>query len=181
MEVIESGQDWKIAALRSSFHVHFLLLLKRLIYMNMKYMDLAFDYANEAYKNDEIPVGAVIVKDDSVISFGYNKKEQSNCSLFHAEMIALYDASKILNNWRLDNCDIYVTLDPCPMCASAIKQSRIKNVYSALSNSDSLNNSIVNNIFKSDNTNPEVNFVSNLAVDKSKKLLNDFFVNQRKI
>ena len=74
---------------------------------------------------------------------------------------------------------MYVTLDPCPMCASAIKQSRIKTVYSALSNSDNLNLSIIESIFKGDNINPEVKLYTNLAVDKSKKLLSSFFEIQR--
>ena len=94
-------------------------------------------------------------------------------------MIAIEEASKNLNNWRLDDCDIYITLDPCPMCASAIKQARIKNVYSALNNTDDSYLEIINKIFVGDNTNPSVNFISNLDVDKSKNLLNSFFKKQR--
>ena len=89
-------------------------------------------------------------------------------------------AEKNLNNWRLDNCDIYVTLDPCPMCASAIKQARINNVYSALSNSDQRNSEIILKIFEKDNTNAAVNFISNLDEGRSKKMLSDFFSKQRK-
>ena len=104
--------------------------------MNNKYMDLAFKYAEDAFKLDEVPIGAVIVKNDEVISYGFNTKEKDCCVMSHAEIIAIKRAEEVLGNWRLEDCDLYVTLDPCPMCASAIKQSRIKNVYSALNNSD---------------------------------------------
>ena len=147
--------------------------------MNQNFMDLAFQCAETAYDMNEVPIGAVIVKEGKVISSAFNTKE-SDCSvLSHAELLAIKKAEDILGNWRLDGCELYVTLDPCPMCASAIKQSRISKVYSALSNSDDGNISIIQNIFKSDSTNPGVDFSSNLAVDKSKKLLNLFFKKQR--
>ena len=143
--------------------------------MNRKFLDLAFKYAEKAYKCDEVPIGAVIVKDNEVIGYGYNQKEKKNSVLEHAEIIAIRMASKKLNNWRLDDCDIYVTLDPCPMCASAIKQARIKNIYSALSNLDKENEKVVVDILKCDKTNPEVTLISNIEPDKSKKILNSFF------
>ena len=147
--------------------------------MDNKYFEYAFKCAEKAFSLNEVPVGAVIVKNDVIISTGYNKKESSNSVLDHAEIIAIKKAEKKLNNWRLDGCELYVTLDPCAMCASAIKQSRIKTVYSALSNSDNLNLSIIESIFKCDNINPEVKLYTNLAVDKSKKLLSSFFEIQR--
>ncbi len=143
--------------------------------MNRKFLDLAFKYAEKAYKNNEVPIGAVIVKDNEVIGYGYNQKEKKNSVLEHAEIIAIRMASKRLNNWRLDDCDIYVTLDPCPMCASAIKQARIKNIYSALSNLDKENEKVVVDILKRDKTNPEVTLISNIEPDKSKRILNSFF------
>lgn len=143
--------------------------------MNRKFLDLAFKYAEKAYKCDEVPIGAVIVKDNEVIGYGYNQKEKKNSVLEHAEIIAIRMASKKLNNWRLDDCDIYVTLDPCPMCASAIKQARIKNIYSALSNLDKENEKVVVDILKCDKTNPKVTLISNIEPEKSKKLLNSFF------
>ena len=147
--------------------------------MNQKYLDLAFEYAEKAFECDEVPIGAVIVKNNHIISFGYNLKEKNQSVLDHAELIAIKEAEKVLGNWRLDDCDLYVTLDPCPMCASAIKQSRIKNVYSALNNSDINNINIIQNIFQNDIINPKVHFESNLDVDRAKKLLNDFFKKQR--
>ena len=86
---------------------------------------------------------------------------------------------KKLNNWRLNGCDIYVTLDPCPMCAGAIKQSRISNVFSALQNSDVLNTDLLNKIFSADKTNPEVSFYTNICPFESKKLLSLFFKMKR--
>ncbi len=147
--------------------------------MNRKFLDMAFELAEKAYDLNEVPIGAVIIKNDEVIGCGYNQKESTNSVLKHAELIAIEEASKNLNNWRLDDCDIYITLDPCPMCASAIKQARIKNVYSALNNTDDSYLEIINKIFVGDNTNPSVNFISNLDVDKSKNLLNSFFKKQR--
>ena len=77
----------------------------------------------------DIPVGAVIVRNDEIISIASNKKEKDNDVTSHAEIIAIREAEKLLNNWRLDECELYVTLEPCPMCAWAILQSRIKSVY----------------------------------------------------
>ena len=147
--------------------------------MNKKYMELAFECAKEAFKLDEVPIGAVIVKDDEVVSMGYNQKEK-NCSVLeHAELLAIREAEKKLDNWRLDDCDIYVTLDPCPMCASAIKQARIRYVYSALENSDLNNSKILDFIFKTDRVNPEVKLITNLACEPSQKILNSFFKKKR--
>ena len=147
--------------------------------MDQKYMNIAFDCAKEAFDLDEVPIGAVIVRNNEVISYAFNKKESDNCCTSHAELLAIIEASSKLNNWRLSDCDIYVTLDPCPMCASAIKQARINNVYSALNNSDSNNLKLIQEIFESDSVNPAVNFVSNLSPDKSRILLNKFFLKKR--
>lgn len=148
--------------------------------MNLKYMELAFNEADKAYKHGEVPIGAVIVKNDKIIAKAYNNKEKHSCAVNHAEILAIIKASKKLRNWRLEDCDIYITLDPCPMCASAIKQARIKNVYSALENKDENNQKILLDIFKTDKVNSSVNFVSKLSVKKSETLLQKFFINQRK-
>lgn len=147
--------------------------------MNKDFLNLAFFYAEKAFKSGEVPVGAVIVKDNEVISYGFNRKESKNTIFAHAELIAIAEAEKKVGNWRLDNCDMYVTLDPCPMCASAIKQSRIKNVYSALNNADSNNLSLILKIFSTDKVNSAVNFDTNLDSDRSKQLLSNFFKKQR--
>ncbi|MBR2827788.1 MAG: nucleoside deaminase [Bacilli bacterium] len=147
--------------------------------MNLDFMNVSFFYAMVSFYLNEVPIGAVIVKDNQIIACGYNLKEFHHSSLYHAELIAIYEAQKKLNNWRLNDCDIYVTLDPCPMCASAIKQARIRNVYSALENSDTNNSNIIQQIFLKDCVNPSVNYLSNLNVEMSKSILNQFFSLQR--
>lgn len=93
----------------------------------MRFMQLAIEEANKS--NGDIPVGAVVVKDGKVISSACNTKEKDNDITSHAEILAIRKAEKLLNNWRLDGCELYVTLEPCPMCGWAILQSRIKSVY----------------------------------------------------
>ena len=93
-----------------------------------KYINEALKEANKAFKKGEVPIGCVIVKDDKIISRGYNKKESSNFATAHAEIIAINKACKKLNNWRLSDCTLYVTVEPCLMCCGAIIQSRIKKV-----------------------------------------------------
>lgn len=148
--------------------------------MKNKYMNIAFDEALKAYNLDEIPVGAVIVKNDEVIAVGHNMKENKKSAIYHAEIIALLAASEKLNNWRLDECDMYVTLEPCPMCASAIKQSRIKNVYCGLSNSDKNNTLILEQIFSVDKVNPKINFYNDLDANNVRNLMQKFFSEKRK-
>lgn len=96
------------------------------------YMNIAFENAKKAYELEEVPVGAVIVYKDEIIASEYNKKETENLVTSHAEILAINNASKYLSNWRLNECTMYVTLEPCPMCAGAIIQSRIpKIIYGA--------------------------------------------------
>lgn len=143
--------------------------------MDNKFFDIAFNEAYKSFHNNEIPVGAVIVKNGKVISTAHNNKEKSKCVLDHAELIAIREASKILNNWRLIDCDIYVTLEPCEMCASAIKQSRIKNIYSAISNDDKNIHNRVLEILSKDKSNPQVKLYNDLDTSRAKKILTDFF------
>ena len=96
--------------------------------MMEKYMLEALKEANKAFKIGEVPIGAVIVKDDKIISRAFNKKESSNLATSHAEILAINKACKKLNNWRLLDCTLYVTVEPCLMCCGAIIQSRIKKV-----------------------------------------------------
>ena len=143
-----------------------------------KYMDLALKEANKALKLGEIPVGAVIVKNGKVIGKGYNKKEKKHCSLEHAELIAIKKANRCIKNWRLDDTDIYVTLEPCPMCASAIHQSRIKNVYYGVENSNKNNLNIINNIVLDRYLNPTVKLI-NLNDKNCKNIIKEFFKEMR--
>ena len=97
--------------------------------LKIKYMKEALKEAKKAYDKEEIPVGAIIVKDDKIIARAHNIKEGKNDTTKHAEIIAIQKASKKLNSWRLIDCEMYVTLEPCSMCAGALIQSRIKKVY----------------------------------------------------
>ncbi len=97
--------------------------------MDIKFMRAALREAQKAEKIDEAPVGAVVVLDGKIIARGYNKRETKQNALMHAEIIAIEKACKKLGSWRLDGCCMYVTLEPCPMCAGAIIQSRIEKVY----------------------------------------------------
>lgn len=147
--------------------------------MDIKYMKMAYKEALKALKNDEVPVGAVIVKNGKVIARAYNMKESKHCGVYHAEILAIMKACKKISNWRLENCDIYVTLAPCPMCASAIKQSRISNVYCGLSNSDSYAMDVTKRILENNDINSSVNLYTDLFSDKISMLLKDFFENKR--
>lgn len=93
-----------------------------------KFMSLALKEAEKAFSIDEVPIGCVIVKDGKVIAKGYNKRNKDHNVVSHAEMIAISDACKKIHDWRLDYCTMYVTLEPCPMCAGAIVQARMKKV-----------------------------------------------------
>ena len=92
--------------------------------MKEKYMKIALEEAKKSFDLNEVPVGCIIVKNDEIIAKAYNIKEKMNSVLYHAELIAINEASKKLNNWRLNDCEMYVTLQPCPMCSSAIKIGR---------------------------------------------------------
>ena len=97
--------------------------------MKEKYMLLAIKEAKKALDYDEVPIGAIIVKNGKVIASAFNNKETKNCAIYHAEIVAIEKATKKLKNWYLDGCEMYVTLEPCPMCAGAIINSRIDKVY----------------------------------------------------
>lgn len=143
-----------------------------------EYMLLALEEAKKAYDEGEVPVGAVIVKDDNVIAKAYNTKEKNKCSLDHAELSAIKFACGKLDNWRLIGTTIYVTLEPCPMCASAIKQSRINRVVYLLDNNDVNTSKIVNEILSLHDANVPVEKVK-LDISKFNKedimILSDFF------
>jgi len=93
-----------------------------------KFMRLAIEEAKKAEKKGEVPIGAVIIKDGEVVSTGHNERETTQKTLRHAELIAIEKANEKLNSWRLEDCTMYVTLEPCPMCAGALVQARMKRV-----------------------------------------------------
>ena len=145
---------------------------------NNKYFDLAYEEALIAYNNGEVPVGCVIVKNGEILAKTHNRKIELNSVLGHAELLAINEVSLKLNNWRLIDCDIYITLDPCIMCASAIKQARISNVYTGTNNFNS-SKELLNEIFNTKDKNDKVNFYSDLDHDRCSLLLKNFFKERR--
>ena len=97
--------------------------------MREEFMSIALEQAKLAYKKDEVPIGAVIVKDGKVIAKAYNKRQRKKSAIAHAEVLAIEKACKKIKDWRLSDYEMYVTLEPCPMCAGAIVNARIKKVY----------------------------------------------------
>ncbi len=134
-----------------------------------KYMKEAIKLARKAFNKNEIPVGAIIVKDGVIIAKGYNKKNNSNLTTDHAEIIAITKANKKLNNWRLDGCTIYITLEPCPMCASAIEQARISRIVTSSINNKQENRKIVSSILKNKD------WKKHFLIDQSEDIINEFF------
>lgn len=178
MNILETGQDRKIAALTNSIHVHYFFGVKLVMYRK-EFMKMAIEEGKKALLQDEVPIGAVIVKDNQIISRAFNQKNMSNMVTRHAEIIAIEEANKSLNNWRLQDCDIYVTLEPCPMCISAIQQARIGNVYYGISNRDQRNADIINAISQKTNTNPGIHLSGNHMESEVLLLMTSFFKRKR--
>lgn len=145
-----------------------------------KYMNMAIELAKKAYKKGEVPIGAVVVCGDKVIGTGYNCRERKQNALQHAEVIAINKACKKLKSWRLENCELYVTLEPCPMCAGAIVNARINKVYIGAKEKTSQDD-LCEKIFTSTRLNHKVEFVvlEEYTQDCS-ELLTTFFKQKRK-
>jgi tRNA(adenine34) deaminase len=142
-------------------------------------MNLALEQAAEASLNNEVPIGAIIIKDDKVIAVARNERVETNKTTSHAEIIAIEKANKLLKSWRLDSCSIYVTIEPCPMCAGAIIQSRISNViYGAKDPKAGSHTSIVQLFDKSFNHRVEV--TSGILENECSEIISSFFQKIRK-
>ena len=146
--------------------------------MDNKYMNLAYKEALKAYNCDEVPVGAVIVSNGKVLAKAYNKKVSSNDVCAHAEILAIKKASKKVKDWRLVNCEMYVTLEPCPMCAGAIEQSRIKKVYIGTKSNFKSNQELIKKIFNNDEFYHHVDY-EYIDDDNCSAILKDFFAKKR--
>jgi tRNA(adenine34) deaminase len=144
----------------------------------MDYLESAIDEAGKAYQKGEVPVGAVIVKDQEIIAKAHNLKETKKDALAHAEILAIQKAQKKLGDWRLNECTLYSTLEPCPMCAGAIIQARISKVVFGAYDlkwgaAGTITNLFEENLF---NHNVEVIYSNN---KECSKLLSDFFKSLR--
>lgn len=145
-----------------------------------KYMNLALKEARKAYDKDEVPIGAVIVKDDKIIARAHNLKEKNKQACAHAEILAIQKACKKLDAWRLEDCDMYVTLEPCPMCAGAIINSRIKNLYIGAMDPKSGAVGSKLNLLKDYKFNHTVNVFNGVLENECSTILKDFFKELRK-
>ena len=143
-----------------------------------RYMKVALDEAKIAYDNNEVPVGAVIVKDNKIIAKAHNLKRNSNNIMNHAEIIAIMEASQYLGDWRLVDCDMYITLEPCPMCAGAIEQSRIRKIYIGSQSNIPCNKNIIQEILQNGDYNHKVD-IDYLNNKDCSKILTSFFANKR--
>lgn len=146
----------------------------------IKFMKEALKEAQKAYDKKEIPVGAVIVKDNKIIARAHNVKEEKNDTTKHAEIIAIQKASKKLNAWRLTGCEMYVTLEPCSMCAGALIQSRISKVYIGTMDYKTGACGSVLNLLKDYEFNHKVEMEKDILQEDCEKILKDFFKKLRK-
>ena len=146
-----------------------------------KFMKMAIKEAMKAQDIDEVPVGCVIVKDNKVIARGFNKRETTQDPTSHAELKTLQKASKKLNSWRLDDCDIYVTLEPCIMCAGAIIQSRIRHVYFGAYDpkGGALGSSI--DVLTANNINHHPEVTGGLLEEECSNILKEYFRHKREM
>ena len=145
-----------------------------------KWMKQAIKQAKMAATKDEVPIGCVIVKDDKIIARAYNKREMNQQSIAHAEILAIQKACKKLNSWRLEGCTLYVTLEPCPMCAGAIIQSRIEHVvYGAYDPKGGCVGSCTN-LFETKGFNHYPSYTSGILEEECSSLLKEFFKQKRK-
>ncbi len=144
--------------------------------MNRKFMSEALMLAKEAAENGDVPVGAVIVKEGEIIGKGFNRREKDGDATAHAEVLAIREACERLGSWRLDGCELYVTLEPCPMCAGAVINSRIKTVvFGAFDKKagSASSESVIDLFGLAYNHRPEV--YSGICEDECGKMLTEFF------
>ena len=145
-----------------------------------KYMREAIKQARKAAKIDEVPIGCVIVYDDKIIARGYNRRNTDKSTLAHAEIIAIRKAAKVIGDWRLEDCTMYITLEPCPMCAGAIVQARIPRVVVGAMNPKAGCAGSVINLLEMDGFNHKAELTSGVLVDECRTMLQDFFKEMRK-
>lgn len=149
--------------------------------MQEKFMQEALKEAKKAYKKMEIPVGAVIVKDGEIIARAHNVKEKKQDTTKHAEIIAIQRASKKLGSWRLNDCELYVTLEPCAMCAGAIIQARLKKVYIGTTDEKTGACGSVLNLLEDYPFNHKVEMEKGVLKEDCERLLKEFFRELRQL
>ena len=144
------------------------------------FMKQAVKQAKKAYDKLETPIGCVIVHEDKIIARGYNKRNMKKNTLAHAEILAINKASKVLGDWRLEDCTMYVTLEPCPMCAGAIVQARIPRVVIGSMNPKAGCAGSVLNLLQQDGLNHQVEITKGVLAEECSGLMTSFFRELRK-
>jgi len=144
-----------------------------------KFMDAAIKLARKAYENGDVPIGCVIVKDGKIIARGYNKRNLKKTTLAHAELLAIEQASKKLADWRLEDCTMYVTLEPCQMCAGAIVQARIPNVVIGCMNPKAGCAGSILNLLDMKQFNHQVEIIKGIRKEICSQMMKSFFMDLR--
>lgn len=144
-----------------------------------KYMKQAVSQAKKAWKNMDVPIGCVIVFEDKVIARGYNRRNADKTALAHAEIMAIKKASKVIGDWRLEGCTMYVTLEPCQMCAGAIVQARIPKVVIGCMNPKAGCAGSIINLLDMKQFNHQVEVVRGVMEDKCSAMMTGFFAELR--
>ena len=144
------------------------------------FMKQAVKQAKKAYDKLETPIGCVIVHEDKIIARGYNKRNMKKNTLAHAEILAINKASKVLGDWRLEDCTMYVTLEPCPMCAGAIVHTRIQRVVIGSMNPKAGCAGSVLNLLQQDGLNHQVEVTKGVLAEECSGLMTSFFRELRK-
>lgn len=147
---------------------------------DIHFMKEAFRQAKKAAKLSEVPIGCVLVRDGKIVARGYNRRNTDKTTLAHAEMAVIRKASRLFGDWRLEECTLYVTLEPCPMCAGAIVQARIPRVVAGCMNPKAGCAGSVLNILDTPGLNHRVKFTKGVLEQESSELLQSFFHELRK-
>lgn len=142
---------------------------------NEKYMKEALKQARKAYGIGEVPIGCVIVYQDKIIGRGYNKRNTKKTTLAHAELIAIEKASKTMGDWRLENCTMYITLEPCQMCSGAIVQARIKQVVVGTMNPKAGCAGSILNLLQMEEFNHQTELITGILEKECTQILQEFF------
>ncbi|WP_440053949.1 tRNA adenosine(34) deaminase TadA [Pseudoalteromonas sp. T1lg65] len=144
------------------------------------WMEQALQYADKAELQNEIPVGAVVVKDQQIVGIGWNRSISEHDPSAHAEMVAIREAGKTLNNYRLVDCTLYVTLEPCPMCAGLLVHSRVKRVVFGASDEKTGAAGSIMNLLQDPKLNHQVEVTSGVLAERCGNKLSAFFKRRRK-
>lgn len=148
--------------------------------MDEKYMKEALKQAKKAYAIEEVPIGCVIVHEDKIIARAYNKRNTKKSTLAHAELLAIQKACKKLGDWRLEECTMYITLEPCQMCAGAIVQARIPRVVIGTHNKKAGCAGSILNLLQMKEFNHQVELASGVLEEECSEMMKQFFREMRK-